>query len=210
MIDIGANIGIVTAVLAELVGSKGRVYAFEPNPELCGLLRKMIKRNQYENVSLYETALGDEEGELELAVPHGHSGGASFVRRTQDSASVRVSVRRLSPILRDADAKSVRLVKLDVEGFELEVLLGAREWFKDHAPDAILFELNDSATKQDCHPTVRVLQELGFAFFSIPRTLIRPRLREYKPDEGGVPESSDLLAVRTGEKLAEIGPLVSR
>ena len=69
VLDVGANLGLVTFVLAAQVGQTGLVHAFEPIPEMCDLLERGISKNGLRNVQLHRMALGAETGHLTLSVP---------------------------------------------------------------------------------------------------------------------------------------------
>ena len=164
VMDIGANIGIVTLWLSRLVGETGQVHAFEPDPELQKIL------------DLHPIALGAEQGQLELRVPRVNAGNASLLchRDLSDCDVYKVPVRPLSQIIEENHLTSIRLIKIDVEGFEANVLKGAEKIFESVRPEAILFELNkrwDGLVPDQ--PVIRILRNLGYGFFSIPRYLLR-------------------------------------
>ncbi len=144
VLDIGANIGMVTLWLSKLVGENGKVHAFEPNPELQKMLEETFAHNSVANVCLHRTALGSEQGLLELRIPRVNAGAASLARNQSlsDCDVVKVPVKPLSKIVAEEDIKSIRLIKIDVEGFEAEVFKGGQEVLSSIRPEAILFELN--------------------------------------------------------------------
>lgn len=204
VIDVGANIGLVTLTLAGLVGEKGKVWAFDPNPGLVELIRQSLAENGLENVFVEQCAAGAERGELTLRVPEGHSGRGSLVRaqRGRPSEEITVPVRLLSELI-PPNVMSIRLLKIDVEGFEEQVLLGAEGLFDRSPPDAVLFELNDRKGEVRDEPSVRLLREFGYEFMAIPKTLFRMRVRRYDPDRDPFP-GHDLLACRQGGVADEI------
>ena len=105
--------------------------------------------------------------------------------------------------------RSARLVKIDVEGFEAEVLRGGRELFERHPPDAIVFEVNQRLPAGVVAPAPQVLHEMGYTFLSIPRCLFRMRLCRLPPGELPRMElGNDFLAVRRGAVGDEIVGLV--
>ncbi len=75
VLDIGANLGYFTLLMADLVGPDGRVLAFEPNPEMAGCLRQSLAVNGFGNARLHELALGEAPGRLMLAFDTGMPGG---------------------------------------------------------------------------------------------------------------------------------------
>lgn len=127
VIDVGANLGLVTLPLARQVTEGGVVHAFEPNPNVRDLLNQSIHRNGLKNVQLHSCALGTNECEMSLAYPTGNAGRGTLCRTADNDGwtSARVSVRSLSALANEVDLSRVRLIKIDVEGHELDVLRGA-------------------------------------------------------------------------------------
>jgi FkbM family methyltransferase len=205
VLDIGANLGLVTFILAALVGPSGRVETFEPIPAMQDLLEQAVTRNGIRHVHLHKVALGSAAGELTLFVPRGHAGSATFVsaRRMANSDEITVPVRTLSETLRDRDGP-VRLIKIDVEGFEPEVLAGAKDYFARGRPDAVLFELNGRAD-EDRYRALRILDGYGYDFLAIPRCVFWMRLHRFDHrSNGDLMPGHDLLAVRRGSTYDEI------
>jgi FkbM family methyltransferase len=207
VLDIGANLGLVTFTLAALVGAAGRVHAFEPIPRMQSLIEPAIKRNGVTNVQLHRLALGASHGELMLAVPPQNAGSASLVtaRQAPGSTELMVPVRTLSSVMAGYELGHIRLVKIDVEGFEPQVLAGAADLFSSRPPDAILFELNDSPGELYDHPTMRLLSELGYGYLSLPLRLTRMRARRLgSRADGRRPASHDFVAARLGPVYEEV------
>jgi FkbM family methyltransferase len=198
VLDIGANLGLVTLLLSRLVGPRGRVLAFEPNPRLVDLVELALSRARAENVRIFPVALGDAQAELELRVPMGNFGMGSLTRAPSapEVNRYRVPVETLSRVLSRERCGPIRLVKIDVEGFEPQVLAGAHDAFQRQPPDAIVFELNDPGATSD-HPTLVALDALGYRFLAIPRSLLRLRLRPWRLSED-LPASHDFVAVHAG------------
>jgi FkbM family methyltransferase len=199
VLDIGANLGLVTFILSAQVGSTGRVHAFEPIPAMQELIDRGIARNAISNVRLHRIALGSEPSELTLSVPRGQAGSASFVknRHFAESDEIRVPVRTLSEVMVKQEAHKIRLVKIDVEGFEPQVLAGATDFFARTPPDTVLFEL------------MRTLSEFGYGFFSIPRKLFHMRLQRFPETyvgKGAI--GHDFLAARRGQIYDDVAQLV--
>ena len=121
VVDIGANIGLMSVLFAKFVGAKGVVHAFEPNPLLQDVLVETFERNRATSVRLHRMALGEEPGVLELCAPSDNAGQGSLVfhKNRADSRRYTVPVRTLSDVLGEAKTQKVRLIKIDFEGFEL-------------------------------------------------------------------------------------------
>ncbi len=207
VLDIGANIGLVTVLLAMLAGKEGQVHAFEPNPRLVHLLRQVIDRNHLGNVKLHSIALGPEPGDLELRIPKLNSGAASLVRNRDipDCEVIKVEVRQLDTVAAHEDIRSVRLIKIDVEGYESEVFRGADTLLRTVRPDAILFELNEQVDGPFAEvPVIKLLLQYDYGFLSIPRAFIRMRLRPFDPLGSEKPPGHDFLAVAHGDRFQDI------
>jgi FkbM family methyltransferase len=202
--DIGANIGVVTLVLSRLVGPTGRVYAFEPNPRCYESLEAAVQQNQATNVSVQQFALGAEPGELELAFPEHNAGAGSLKRRSTDNIghTVRVPVRRLEDFATEQGIREIHFLKIDVEGFESEVLSGGLQTLTSYRPDAILFETNEVTTgKLADLPVFAFLMALDYAFLSLPKGLLRLRPRLLNPALVSECPTHDVLAVPQGARF---------
>ncbi|HEY9601561.1 MAG TPA: FkbM family methyltransferase [Allocoleopsis sp.] len=212
VLDIGANIGMVTLWLSTLVGKSGKVHAFEPNPKLQKMLEETLNHNQVSNVCLHPVALGAEQGSLELRIPRVNAGAASLIRNGDliDCDVVEVPVRTLSEIVEEEGIKSIRLIKIDVEGFEAEVLKGGQDVLGTIRPEAILFELNErlEGAVRD-QPVIKILSDFGYGFFSIPRCLFRMHLEYFDPNTSNALTGNDFLAVPKGKFYEDIAKLVN-
>jgi len=150
VVDVGANIGAHTLTLANLVGSTGRVLAFEPNPPIRGRLIRNLALNGFDHVDVYEYALGDAEGQLSLRVPSSSSaesanpGLASLVALDTPHELVPVRVRCFDELFQETKLRDLSMMKIDVQGFELHVLRGMRSVISQFSPP-IVFEYEDWA-----------------------------------------------------------------
>lgn len=205
VLDIGANLGLASFILSALVGPNGTVHAFEPIPQMQDLIEQGMQRNNVSNSILHKVALGDEPGELTRSIPEGHFGSASLVaeRRAGESEEIAVPVRRLPEEL-PPDLGPIRLIKIDVEGFEPQVLTGAAELLRTSPPDAILFELNDAHGDLREHRTIQLLADAGYGFFSIPKCYLRMRLLPYDHERDPTAPGHDFVAARSGSVYAEV------
>jgi FkbM family methyltransferase len=143
-VDAGANIGLMSLFASGLVGRAGRVYAFEPNPETAAILRENIRINGAENIEVSECAIGRRPGKARIYERWDlNRGSATLIRPEVESGSHEVTVTTLSEFLRDK--RPVRLVKLDIEGFEPEALQGAMELLQREDPPVLMVECSEIA-----------------------------------------------------------------
>lgn len=135
-VDVGANCGLWTVNLAR---SFRRVYAFEPNLETFCRLAASVALSLVDpsRITLKNFALGAEGGFAKLRTTGSDAFDASIVQHGADVPGFDVEVERLSDVLFDTD---VALVKIDVEGFEYEVLSGAERFLRAAGLPPILFE----------------------------------------------------------------------
>lgn len=209
VLDIGANMGLTTAILASLVGPRGYVHAFEPNPRLADCVAALVAHNGLENVRLHRIGLGDREEILPLVVPRDNSGAASLVRGSAGEAeTLRVPVRRLGDVVRAESIDRVDFIKVDVEGFEPQVLEGARDVIARHRPRAVVFELNPSEGPVQEHPTVRIMREMDYCFFALPRRYLTMRAQRWDATSRTPPHTHDFVATPTGGVCEEVAAIL--
>jgi FkbM family methyltransferase len=123
--DIGANIGYWTIALSELVGRSGKVVAFEPDPENFRILTENVRLNHATNVEAHNLALSSIDGTRLLHRSLYNSGDYSLLPVSDERDSVEVECRRLDRFCAETGLMP-SFVKMDVQGHEAEVLLGAR------------------------------------------------------------------------------------
>jgi len=166
ILDIGANVGVMTTLLA-MKRRKATVFAFEPVPENMRALKRVIARHGLKNVQVFETALGNENGHIEIVRPVVNRikmQGLSHVVSENDNSEwnrgekFSVTIRRLDDMDVLREVPEINAIKLDVENFEYYVLLGARELILKHKP-VIYCELWANGMRARC---IGLLAELGY------------------------------------------------
>ena len=177
-IDVGANIGYFTAVLAQCVGPGGQVWSFEPVPETYELLTLCKALNDFTQVTPMRAALGAANGSAEITYDRRHSGIATMHPEQVSGDRHRVELRSLDALVSAGEVPGrPDLIKVDVEGHELDVLRGARETIA-HASPTIVFELNERTARAAAW-TLSELAELllsleDYSFFLIDDGGTRP------------------------------------
>lgn len=203
-IDIGANIGLVSVGMAGAVGRSGVVHAFEPQPNLASLIVRSAKLNHFDHLTVHNLALGADEGVMQLFVPDSNAGSASLVRRHGDGKTINVPVKESGPFFEQLGLGPIRLIKIDVEGFENSVFLGASAYLRSNPADAILFEANDYTVSFANQPTTKTLAALGYMFFAIKRSFMRLKLLRIDMENIEARYGNDILAVHDGKNAADI------
>ncbi len=139
VLDIGANIANFSLAASHLVGRGGKIFAFEAHPQTAKYAKNNISLNKAKNVTLFACALGEVSGELRFS-----TGPYDDVNHVDEQGEVLVLVKPLDTIPEIASLSKIDLIKLDVEGYELPVLLGAKETLKK--TKRIYFEVFEAQT----------------------------------------------------------------
>lgn len=170
LIDIGMNLGHFSTLGAEIVGSGGRVVAFEPNPKLCELVAEHVRGQSLSQIEIRNYALGSEEGSVTLTIPGGVV-GSSFVSEITNRGSgnydeqVAVPMRVGAEELREIEGDNL-VLKLDVEGAELEVLNGLEPVLRDQIVAAQIEVSPEWLGAEKMREMHDLLTRCGFEIFS--------------------------------------------
>jgi FkbM family methyltransferase len=126
-LDVGANIGMITLEASAAVSSVGRVLSFEPNPAVRQRLQGHVEMNGLKNVQVFDNALGAEPGSATLTTASAHTGTGTL--RSQEGAlnSYTVPVKTLDSLADLIPVDRRVFLKIDTEGYDYNVLRGARE-----------------------------------------------------------------------------------
>ncbi len=163
--DVGANQGWHAIGMASAVGDAGMVWAVEPVPKICAELRRNLAKNPRLRVTVVPCALGASRGETSVHVfeglPDGHASASTLGR--EDYASYKVPQTRLDDLVAETGTEPA-LVKVDVEGSDLNVLLGAPNLAASSQAPIWLLEVNwrvSRALGYEPPDLVNCLDELG-------------------------------------------------
>lgn len=173
--DIGAYEGVMTLFFARSVGKDGYVIAFEPNPANVGRLHKNIALNRFENVTVKEVGLGGKRGAAQLAVR-----GDEYATGSIDpliSAQIleergtllNVQIDTLDHRVQIDSLPLPHFIKIDVEGYELNVLMGMTHTIATAKP-AIFIELHGASIehkRRNANEVIRFLKRLGYMIYHV-------------------------------------------
>ena len=143
VVDVGANVGWFTLLAARRVGQDGTVLSFEPAPANFSLLAKSVERNKFRNVRLFNEIVSDIDGTrtLYLARRTAETGLHSIVR-SHGGEELAISSVRLDTVARSLGIDRIDVLKVDVEGAEPEVLLGAERLISQRKIKNMVLEWN--------------------------------------------------------------------
>jgi FkbM family methyltransferase len=204
VLDIGANFGQYSLIASEIIGDKGKVYAFEANPHTYQYLRQSAIANRIAWKSQYRwenLAVADADGELEFAYQPGHLGGG-HIRNEGDSSESLTIVKVRSVAIDNYLPADVTpdFVKIDVEGHELSVLKGMEQTIR-RSPDIRLmleYFTNSNEITQYGRDVIGFLRQLGLGICVVDGGKLRV------VPEGEIPTGDlYLLATRTPESDSE-------
>jgi FkbM family methyltransferase len=173
VIDVGANFGWFTTCFARWVGHEGVVHAFEPVPHIYALAEETVALNGVANrVQLNREALGTEEGTMAIytfaGLPHGHASASDLGR--DDATPVPCRVRRLDEYRHERGIDRIQFLKVDVEGFERDVFIGARELLSADEAPIVAFEVNQTCLQSrglSGTDTLTPLRDAGYTDFFV-------------------------------------------
>lgn len=144
--DVGANVGFFTVIGAKVVGPNGAIFAFEPVPEHAAYVRRNAKLNHFQNVTVIEKAISDSLGHGELLVTHCAGGAAlSTATRPPDvNYALPVDLMSVDELVFRQKFPPPAVVKIDVEGVEINVLKGMSQTLREFKP-VVIYEIDDGS-----------------------------------------------------------------
>jgi FkbM family methyltransferase len=158
-IDVGANIGWISLFASKCVGESGKVYAIEAHPLISKELRSNVNLNSSKNIEVCDFALGHEEGAATIWEDENNNRGGSSMHFTS-GRHVKTFVKRLDNWL-PADI-TPKLIKIDVEGFEGQVIAGAIETIKRFRPILVIeFTFRDEQTTSASRELIEYILSLA-------------------------------------------------
>jgi FkbM family methyltransferase len=182
VLDVGANIGYYTLIFARRVGAAGRVIAFEPDPDNFALLRRNIQCNGYQNVTLVNAALSNQNGTVKLYLCDENRGDHRLYPSADRRRAIEVQALTADEFCQPF-AERLTFVKMDVQGAEGRVLQGMTEVLRRTAQCQLIFEfwpLGLQSAGDDPCEVLALLGRLGFEFHLLDEQ--RKELRKVAPE----------------------------
>ena len=178
VVDVGAHKGAFTYWMQRVVGCEGRVFSFEPQPELAHYLQQLNIAFGLHHVTIVNSALSSSVGVVELVRPQGGPWPEATVKHDCDSTEERLSVAAdtLDNYFSTSDRRPIHFIKCDVEGHEFDVFRGGHEILCEDRP-VLLFEseIRHQGNRR-VETTFDYLKDLGYQgyFFSRSPRCIQP------------------------------------
>lgn len=211
-LDVGAHVGQYTLVASQQVGAAGQVHSFEPDPETFRWLAGNVRLNRLRNVRVNQAALSDESGKKRFyfATPR-DIGSNSLSRPLNDSGrSCDVVCTTMDEYVAANGIERVDLIKVDIEGAEYAMLVGAQHLLSRPNKPVIIAEFEEERQRSfgnSCAKLAGLLTNHGYHLFRLGSE----RLETYTPQEDDAP-SFNVLAVpfEKAALLADVQPLAWR
>lgn len=197
-LDVGSNIGYFSLIACSIFDE---VHAIEASPSTSRRLRNNVDANNIDNILVYTTAVGSDQGQIDFYQNKEQSGGASTIKSHNSVFEARVPIAPLEKILDGIDWGLVRFVKIDVEGLEASVLNSLFKLRDRLHPEVEIFVEYDSA-RTDTWPAIQAFLHNGFSIAMMQgrydrRDYVEVDRRTELPSIDGPPEMfCDLLLRR--------------
>jgi FkbM family methyltransferase len=142
ILDVGANLGVTSAIFS-VSAPRGQIFSFEPSPSIYPYLLKTIAANDIKNCVPFQLALGAQSGQLEFFDNSASASASHLVVKdvTLGGHTHKVEVSTLDQVVKENSISRLDLIKIDVEGLELDVLNGGRRTLESMKP-AVFLEFN--------------------------------------------------------------------
>jgi FkbM family methyltransferase len=200
-LDVGANVGYMTLAMSARLARGGRVFSFEPHPELFGELARnaATARERFAGVAVrvLREALSDSSGTVGLLIPDGFEDNRGLASLGDAGEGITVIARRLDEYS-DEIGPDVALMKIDVEGHEYAALRGASSMLTRGTIRHVVMEDHRAYPNE----VSELLESHGYDIFSLERAPLGPRLgNPRRPRRSGWEAPSLLATLRTTEAV---------
>lgn len=187
VLDLGANIGYWTCLLAELVGDKGHVYAFEPEPNNFQLLKKNVEINGYKNVTLEQKAVSDKTGKIRLFISDVKTDHRIYDWSGHQN-SIEIDAVRLDDYFKDNEL-IINYIKSNLQGADFAAVQGMSSLIKRSKALKMIVEYHPDTMLEfgsDPKEFIEVLVSEGFKLYDVGSCEMKPIesseiFKEYAP-----------------------------
>ncbi|MCX7697934.1 MAG: FkbM family methyltransferase [Candidatus Goldbacteria bacterium] len=164
--DIGAHVGYYSLLFSRYVGKTGMVYAFEPLPRNLKYLNNHLTLNKLLNVKIIPYAVSFKKGYSKLLFENENQ---SFIARLDVNGNLKINTICIDELVKNNLILSPNIIKIDVEGHELQVLMGAKQTLINFKP-IIFVALDNMNTKKNIFD---FLTNLGYNIYNLDLNLLK-------------------------------------
>lgn len=164
VVDVGANMGVLSLVFRKYVGAQGRVYAYEPHPVTFTYLKENILLNGADNIRAFNAAIGESKRTVPLT--RNRNDTQNFITNDRQKG-IEVSQETLDSVMNDQGIDRIDLLKVDTEGYELRVFQGASNVLR--RTHVVIFEAIEDMCRRNNYgvaDVVQLLQESEFLIYT--------------------------------------------
>lgn len=190
-LDIGSNVGLFSLIASPQVGASGRVVAFEPSSITHHRLKENITLNDFHNIETHQMALSNENATAELQIASG--GYDAWNSLAKPSAGKVLETETVQTITLDAfindlsDSAKISLLKIDVEGWEIPMVEGGKNFLSSDEAPTLMVEFTEQNAQNagfSCKQLYELLVSYGYELFTYSQQenkLIPEVVKEYYP-----------------------------
>ncbi len=186
-LDIGAYRGWYALHAANIVGDKGKVIAFEPNPSVAEILQKNISINDFKNTSVEHIALSNTSGDQNFWVGEAEMLGSLkkehlSINKQKSPKKLSVKTETLDSYYKRKKLHRVNMIKIDTEEADLQVIEGAKDTLKKYHPYLIVevFGLSMNTDKKRKYEIIQYLAQLGYKTYEFYGEGLKPYINLQK------------------------------
>lgn len=180
IIEVGAQFGLETVDFAAAVGAEGKVHTFEPLPQNVSKLTASIEANGIQNIVVHPRAVGDQLSKVRFAIPpQSHTGIGYVISEAETSNAPSTETFEVDCVTLDSMMNQfdrVKLICIDVEGFEIPVIKGAKALIERHKPAIIVEAERDNQLRAgySIQKLCDTLREFDYDVYAIDRFGLSP------------------------------------
>lgn len=193
VLDVGTNIGETLLHFARLVGDGGRVYGFEPDEVNFANVQKNIALNSFQNLSVFNLGAADEKATVKLFRVDPHNLGMNRILAADEAGQfddfTTIETDTIDNVVAANNISRVDLIKIDIEGYEMHALRGARKLLEAFHPTLFIEVGYTRLLAHGTSPTemVNFLRELGYSIFHAETDDAVDETYDFSPlGEGGI------------------------
>ena len=136
-IDLGSNIGYYAVIESNIVGESGKIFAIEPSPVNFPILKSNLENQKMNNFLAYNIAIGDKNENMEFIISS--KSNWSKIRMNNEKINsedkiIKIPVKTLDSFVQENDIKKIDILRMDVEGFEYNIIVGANNVLEKYKP----------------------------------------------------------------------------